>query len=58
MLLREELKYRWDEVQVRYRGFKKMGLMPNGLLYVIKPLIVGLISQKFLAKVRRMRREK
>lgn len=55
---RRAYKYRWDEVQVRYRGFKKLGLMPKGFLYVIKPLIVGLIPQKFLAKLREMRQEK
>ena len=55
---RRAYKYRLDEVQVRYRGFKALGLMPKALLYVIKPLIVGLISQKFLAKLRKIRQEK
>lgn len=55
---RRAYKYRWDEIQVRYRGFKKLGLMPKGFLYVIKPLIVGLIPQKFLVKLRKMRQEK
>lgn len=55
---RRAYKYRWDEVQVRYRGFKKLGLMPEGILYVIKPLIVGLIPQKFLVKLREIRQEK
>lgn len=55
---RRAYKYRIDDVQVRYRGFKALGLMPKGWLYVIKPLIVGLIPQKFLAKLRKMRQEK
>ena len=55
---RRAYKYRWDEVQVRYRGFKALDLMPNGLIYVIKPLIVGLIPQKILVKLRKMRQEK
>ena len=55
---RRAYKYRWDEVQIRYRGFKALGLMPSGFLYVIKPLFVGLIPQKLLAKLRKMRREK
>lgn len=49
---RRAYKYRWDEVQVRYRGFKSLGLMPFALPYVIKPLIVGLIPQKILSKIR------
>lgn len=55
---RRAYKYRIDDVQVRYRGFKTLGLMPKGWLYVIKPLIVGFIPQKFLAKLRKLRREK
>lgn len=55
---RRAYKYRWDEVQVRYRGFKALGLMPKAFLYVIKPLVVGLISQKILVRLRKMRQEK
>ncbi len=42
-LKRRKYKYRIDEVKVRYRGFKKLGLLPKGIFYVIKPLIVGLL---------------
>lgn len=55
---RRAYKYRWDEVQIRYRGFKELKLMPKAILYVIKPLIVGLIPQEFLSKLREMRQEK
>lgn len=55
---RRSYKYRWDEVQIRYRGFKALNLMPSASLYIIKPLIVGLIPQKILVKLRKMRQEK
>ena len=55
---RRAYKYRWDEVQVRYRGFKALGLMPNAWIYVIKPLIVGLIPQKCLCRLRKLRIER
>lgn len=55
---RRAYKYRWDEIQVRYRGFKALGLIPSSFLYVIKPLIIGLIPQVILAKLRKMRKEK
>ena len=55
---RRAYKYRLDEVQIRYRGFKMLGLMPKGFLYVIKPLIVGLIPQVILSKMRKYRKEK
>lgn len=45
-------KYRFGEARVRYNGFKKMKLMPLGLIYVFKPLIVGLIPQKVLTLLR------
>ncbi|WP_373472030.1 glycosyltransferase family 2 protein [Carnobacterium alterfunditum] len=49
---RRAYKFRLDEAKVRYNGFKKMKLMPLGLLYVIKPLIVGLIPQRILTLLR------
>lgn len=49
---RRKYKYRLDEVKVRAIGFKKLGLLPKGLPYVIKPLIVGLIPAKLLDKMK------
>ncbi len=49
---RRAYKYRFDEAQVRYHGFKRLGLLPNGIFYVIKPLIVGLIPQSMLKILR------
>lgn len=40
------MKDRLDEARVRYKGFCKLGLMPSGFVYVLKPLIIGLIPQK------------
>ena len=55
---RRAYRYRIDEVQVRYRGFNALGLMPSAWPYVIKPLIVGLIPQYILAIMRKYRKEK
>lgn len=52
---RRRYKYRLDEAKVRYRGFKALKLFPKGYLYVLKPLIVGLIPQRFLAILRKLR---
>lgn len=41
-------KHRINEAIVRYKGFKAMNLMPGGIIYVIKPLIVGLIPHKLI----------
>lgn len=40
--------YRFDEARTRYIGFKKMGLMPGGMLFVLKPFFVGLLPDSFL----------
>ena len=45
---RRKYRYRIDEAKVRYRGFKLLGLLPRGIPYVIKPLIVGLIPARLL----------
>lgn len=49
---RRSYKFRIGEAKVRYIGFKRLGLLPKGYLYVMKPLIVGLIPQVILAKLR------
>ena len=39
--------YRLDEMCIRYRGFRRMGILTVGRLpYVVKPLVVGLVPGK------------
>lgn len=45
---RRKYRYRWNELVVRYRGFKNLGLLPSGFLYIFKPTIVGLIPHHLL----------
>ena len=44
---------RINEAKVRYRGYKKLDLFPKGFIYVLKPIIVGLIPQVILARFRK-----
>lgn len=53
---RRKYKYRIDEMVVRYKGFKSLGLLPSGLPYVIKPLIVGLIPGRIMKQIRKGRK--
>lgn len=46
-------KYRIAEAIIRYKNYKKLGLMPLGMIYVIKPLIVGLVPIKVLEKMKK-----
>ncbi|MHB1315297.1 MAG: glycosyltransferase family 2 protein [Christensenellales bacterium] len=52
-LRRRKYRYRLAEAKIRYRNFKSLGLMPKGILYAIKPLIVGLFPQNLLNKMRK-----
>lgn len=45
-LLKRKYRYRINEAIVRYNGFKALNLLPRGFIYVIKPLIVGIIPNK------------
>lgn len=49
---RRKFIYRIDETKIRFEGFKTLNLMPVGLIYTIKPLIVGLVPQRILAILR------
>lgn len=44
-------RYRFDEAKVRYCGFRDLGLFPKGLIYVVRPLIVGLIPKRIIWKL-------
>ena len=49
---RRKYRYRFDEAKVRFRGFYKLGLLPKGILYVMKPLLAGLIPDWLLEKMK------
>lgn len=45
--------YRIDEAIVRYKGFKALKLFPKGYIFIFKPLVVGLIPQGLLLKMKK-----
>lgn len=55
---RKKYRYRIDEAKIRYKGFRKLGLMPKGILYVFKPLIVGLLPYSLLVRLRGDKKER
>jgi hypothetical protein len=50
---KRKFKYRINEVVVRYKGYKLLDLMPQGYLYSLKPIIVGLIPSVVLRWIRK-----
>lgn len=55
---KRKFNHRVNECVVRFRGFKANGLLPMALPYVIKPLLVWLIPQKLLGKIKKHRMDK
>ena len=49
---RRKYRYRIDEAKVRAKGFKKLGLLPKGYIYIVKPLVVGLIPSGMLDRLK------
>lgn len=43
-LSRRKFEYRIDECIIRYKGFKSLGLLPKGMLYVFKPIAAYFIQ--------------
>jgi hypothetical protein len=50
---KRKFKFRVNEAVVRYKGFSLLKLMPLGYLYILKPLLVGLIPGGLLRVVKR-----
>ena len=50
---KRKYKFRICEFMVRLNGFYQLRLYPKAIVYVVKPLIVGLIPQKILKKMRK-----
>ncbi len=48
LFLRRKYRYRLNECLVKWRGFSNMCLMPRGIPYALKPLVVGLMPKAVL----------
>ena len=46
------MSVRLEEMIVRFKGFKQMGVLLKGFPYVIKPLAVGLVPQRLFKKIK------
>lgn len=49
-----KMRHRWNETVTRYRRFRELGLLPEKFLYVIKPLVVGMIPVPILTRLKRL----
>ena len=47
-------KFYIQEMKVRYNGFKKLGILrPGTMIYVVKPLFVGLVSPSVMQHIKK-----
>lgn len=44
---------RFDEAAVRFGGFREMGMLPSGLIYVFKPLALAVLPHGLFRKMKR-----
>lgn len=49
------LRHRWNECVTRFHSFRKNGLLPLYLVYVIKPLAVWLVPPRLLCAIKKKR---
>ncbi len=46
------MHYRVDEMVLRYQGFRAMGLLPQALPYVVKPIVLGIMPESLVCSLR------
>jgi len=54
-LKRIPFNHRINSVIIRYKGFKELGLLPIGLLVVLKPIFVGLLPKKVIRLYKKLK---
>ncbi len=50
---KRKFRFALTEARVRWRGFRRLRLIPFGFLYVIKPIVVGLFPKHLYKKIRK-----
>lgn len=51
---RRKMKFRIAEAKLRYRNFRAMGILfPKGWIYVLRPIIGGIVPNKILIAIKR-----
>lgn len=46
-------KYKWNEAKIRFKGFRRLKLPIVDYVYVLKPLIAGLIPERLKARIKK-----
>lgn len=46
-------RLRMDEAAVRYEGFRRLGLLPKGAVYLLKPVILAFIPHRLINRIKK-----
>ena len=46
------MRHRWNESVTRWRRFKELNVLPAALPYVVKPLVVGMLPERVLKRLK------
>ena len=53
---KRKFKYRMDEMRLRYRNFKELGLLfPFGWVYVLRPVLAAFVPGTFILQMKKMK---
>lgn len=53
---KRKFKYRMDEMRLRYRNFKELGLLfPFGWVYVLRPVLAAFVPGTFILQLKKMK---
>lgn len=50
---KRKFRFRIAEMRTRLYGYKRLGLMPEGVIYALKPILVGVIPRFILVNLRK-----
>lgn len=55
---RKKFRYRINEARTRYIRFRELKCLPKAFVYVIKPLVVGIIPFRLLIRIKKLKGQK
>lgn len=50
---KRKFAYRINEMRVRFEGYKRLGLLPKGILYAVKPIFVGVLPNSIQKRMKK-----
>ena len=52
---KRKFKFRLNEAATRFEGYRKNGLLPFGIIFALKPLVIGVIPRDMMIRLRKVK---